>query len=142
MVSLIGDERGGQQHGDEMTFSNIAGVLPVVDKVSSAQNNTLKQRVENRKAQVETLRNFCLLNHLRLPFAFLGAIRENAFQSHKGQLLRAFLSTQWESCGRDRQPYCEGNNVNCCEMVCTSIDFEDEGTQSKYVGLLLIEGVT
>lgn len=39
MVSLIGDERGGQQHGDEMTFSNIAGVLPVVDKVSSEQYN-------------------------------------------------------------------------------------------------------
>ena len=54
-MSLIGDERGGQQHGDEMTFSNIAGVLPVVDKVSSAQNNTQKQRVENRQAQVETL---------------------------------------------------------------------------------------
>ena len=48
MVSLIGDERGGQQHGDEMTFSNIAGVLPVVDKVSCAQNNFLKQRAENK----------------------------------------------------------------------------------------------
>jgi hypothetical protein len=39
MVSLIGDERGGQQHGDEMTFSNIAGVLPVIDKVSTKQYN-------------------------------------------------------------------------------------------------------
>lgn len=55
MVSLIGDERGGQQHGDEMTFSNIAGVLPVVDKVSCAQNNTREQLTENRKAQLETL---------------------------------------------------------------------------------------
>lgn len=122
MVSLIGDERGGQQHGDEMTFSNIAGVLPVVDKVSCAQNNTREQLTENRKAQLETLWYFSLSNHSRLPFAFVGAIRENAIQSHKGQLLRALLSTQWESCGRDRQPYCEGNNVNCYKMVCTFIN--------------------
>lgn len=46
MVSLIGDERGGQQHGDEMTFSNIAGVLPVVDKVSSKQYNVKLKRSE------------------------------------------------------------------------------------------------
>lgn len=34
MTSLLGDERGGQ--ADEMTFSNIAGVLPAVDKVRHA----------------------------------------------------------------------------------------------------------
>ena len=33
MTSLLADERGGLQ-ADEMTFSNIAGVLPAVDKVS------------------------------------------------------------------------------------------------------------
>lgn len=49
MVSLIGDERGGQQHGDEMTFSNIAGVLPVVDKVSSKQYNA---RSNNYQGQI------------------------------------------------------------------------------------------
>lgn len=36
MTSLLGDERGGQSQGDEMTFSNIAGVLPAVDKVQYA----------------------------------------------------------------------------------------------------------
>ena len=40
MTSLPGDERGA--HADEMTFSNIAGVLPALDKVScSFSRNTL-----------------------------------------------------------------------------------------------------
>lgn len=33
MSSLLGDERG-PSHGDEMTFANIAGVLPAIDKVA------------------------------------------------------------------------------------------------------------
>ena len=33
MSSLLGDERGPSQ-GDEMTFANIAGVLPAIDKVT------------------------------------------------------------------------------------------------------------
>jgi hypothetical protein len=36
MTSLLGEERGGPSQGDEMTFSNIAGVLPAVDKVLCA----------------------------------------------------------------------------------------------------------
>jgi hypothetical protein len=36
MTSLLGEERGGPSQGDEMTFSNIAGVLPAVDKVRCA----------------------------------------------------------------------------------------------------------
>lgn len=36
MTSLLGEERGGQSQGDEMTFSNIAGVLPAADKVRCA----------------------------------------------------------------------------------------------------------
>lgn len=34
MTSLLVDERGA--HADEMTFSNIAGVLPALDKVSNS----------------------------------------------------------------------------------------------------------
>ena len=36
MTSLLADERGGLQ-ADEMTFSNIAGVLPAVDKVKETK---------------------------------------------------------------------------------------------------------
>lgn len=39
MTSLLVDERGA--HADEMTFSNIAGVLPALDKVSNSFSSNM-----------------------------------------------------------------------------------------------------
>jgi hypothetical protein len=111
MTSLLGDERGQGNQVDEMTFSNIAGVLPAVDKVSFNSKikifNLFILTLAQIQIQILTLihsMNISLIYRISI-MAPLGSVRENAIPCHPWQLLRQILSSQWKGRGCSGQSY-------------------------------------